>query len=197
MIFSNTFCKSEPKEMEFGTIHQIILGESGRGRKEIRLTCPENTVIQIGGNKDLSIGQTKSGRPRIVQQRDEKTYLLLSTRGGYTRRGNGWVGAWKENKATYKVLAKGNGADGAAGRIGYWDVMLLELVGEPSNDWLRIRTSGGGYGTSPQWVSISQKGISLFDSTDDAVLYADSQLLDFPDYDEDGEIKDVFKDIIS
>lgn len=199
MIFSNTKLVAKSKEMDFGTIHQIVLGENGRGRKEIRLACPEGTTLEIGCNFDFTIGETKSGRPRINKGKDNKSFFLLSTEGGYTRRGCGWVGSWKENEGRYKVLAHGNGADGLAGRIGYWDVVLLELVATqmPQNDWLRIRTSGGGYGTDPQWVSISTKGIFFFEETSDARDFADSVGFDFPSIDEYEDIHDIFNNILN
>lgn len=195
MLFTNTKLVSKPKEMEFGTFHQITVGENGRGRKEIRLACPPDTTLVVGCNYDYTIGQTKSGRPHINKVKDNRTFLLISTQGRYTRRGCGWVGTWKQNTGEYKVLAKGNGADGIAGRIGYWDVLLVELVGEtPQNDWLRIRTSGGGYGTDPQWLNISTKGIFLFNNTDDAISFADSIESDFPTLDSE-DVTDLFYDL--
>jgi hypothetical protein len=84
---------------------------------------------------------TQSGRPKIVkQQNDGYTYLILSSSGGYTRRGCGYVTVLKDN--TYKVISKGNGADGDAGRIGTWDVRLIE-VPVSSTPIFRIRMSGG------------------------------------------------------
>jgi hypothetical protein len=118
----------------------------------MRLTCPENTILHPGCNFLYTIGLTKNGRPRINMQKDEKLYFLLSAEGRYTRRGNGWIGGWINNTGKYKCLASGNGADGLAGIIGYWDCLLLALENEtPENDWIRIRTGGGGYGIDPQW----------------------------------------------
>lgn len=195
MIFTNVSrLSAESKEMEFGTLNQICVGENGRGRKEIRLACPVDCELTRGCNFDYTIGLTKSERPRINKLNDNKVYLLLSAKGRYTRRGNGWIGGWVSNTATYKVLAKGNGADGDAGRIGWWDCLLLEVEGNPDNDWIRIRTGGGGYGTSPQWLNISSKGFFLFDETDDAIAFADSLGIDFPDIDNCNDIEDIFKD---
>ena len=137
MIFSNITVAAKERNLEFGTIYQICVGEDGRGRREIRLACPENTVLHEGCNFDYTIGLTKNGRPRINKQKDGKTYFLISTEGRYTRRGNGWVGGWINNTGKYKCLAAGNGADGTAGRIGYWDCLLLVLENErPENDWI-------------------------------------------------------------
>ena len=200
MIFSNIELNSIEKVFEFGKLHQICIGESGRGRKEIRLACPpdEKTTIVKGLNKNYTIGTTKNGKPRINKSSDEHLYLIISTEGGYTRRGNGWIGMWKNNTGNYEVIASGNGADGDAGRIGSWDCAVIKINNQPVNDWIRIRTSGGGYGTSPQWLSISSKGIYLFNETSDAEQFADTMDLEFPSYDEDNSvsIKDTFKDIL-
>ena len=195
MIFSNITVSAKERNLEFGTIYQICVGEDGRGRREIRLACPENTVLQEGCNFDYTIGMTKNGRPRINKQKDGKTYFLLSTEGRYTRRGNGWVGGWINNSGQYKCLAADNGADGAAGRIGYWDCLLLELENEtPENDWIRVRTGGGGYGIDPQWISISTRGIYLFKNTADAQAFADEMDFEFPTFDE-YDIEKTFKDL--
>ena len=127
---------------------------------------------------------------------DNKLYLLLSAKGRYTRRGNGWIGSYIKNTGNYKVLAAGNGADGDAGRIGYWDCLLLELTNEmPECDWIRIRTGGGGYGTDPQWVCISTRGIYLFNDTNTAIAFADEMDFEFPDLNTDVRITEIFNDL--
>lgn len=201
MIFTNVLrLSAESKEMEFGTLNQIVMGENGRGRKEIRLACPIDTELTRGCNFEYTIGLTKSGRPRINKFKDNKVFLLLSSKGLYTRRGNGWIGGWIKNTGKYNVLAKGNGADGDAGRIGWWDCLLIALEsmpGMPENDWIRIRTGGGGYGTSPQWLNISHKGFFFFEETDDAIAFADIMGIDFPPIDDCEDITDLFHDLNS
>ena len=145
MLYSNKTLKATERTMEFGTIYQVGMGETGRGRKFMALTCPRDTEIKSGLNPDLTIGLTKSGKPRINKADDKALYMMLSSEGGYTRRGNGTIRVLKNQQEQFKVLARGNGADGDAGRIGYWDCMLLKV---PNTDAIiRIRTSGAGYGT--------------------------------------------------
>lgn len=145
MLYSNQQVKAVKREMEFGTIYQVGMGEMGRGRKFMALTCPKDTTIEKGINTDFTIGTTKSGRPRINKKADDTLYLMLSAKGGYTRRGCGTIKVLESQKNQFEVLARGRGADGAAGRIGYWDCMLIKA---PSTDTIvRVRTSGGGYGT--------------------------------------------------
>lgn len=178
MIYSNRKYIAEAVEMDFGTLHQIALGEKGRGRKEIRITCPAGCVVEEGLNVGLTIGLTKSGRPRINAQKDGTLYLLLSTQGGYTRRGGGEAYKWVGNTATYEKLAEGNGADGDAGRIGQWYCYLIKVSGTPENDWICLKIGGGrGY----VWVHIGRTGVFTFDDTEKAMDFADSMGLDFPD----------------
>lgn len=180
--------------MEFGIIHFIALGEYGRGRHEMRITCPPGIIVSKGLNENLTIGSTKSGNPRIDISKDDTIFLLLSSKGAYTRKGNGWIGAWINNKAQYKLLSKGNGADGLAGRIGTWDVVLLHILGTPKNDWIRIRTSGGGYGTDPELLYLNNKEIISFKSQSDAQMFADQAGISLPDlYAKD--IENVFEDV--
>lgn len=145
MLYSNKKMEATERTMEFGTIYQIGMGESGRGRKFMALTCPKDTTIQCGMNTDYTIGTTKSGKPRLNKKSDNILYMMLSAEGGYTRRGDGTIKVLESQKDKFKVLARGKGADGAAGRIGFWDCLLLKA---PDTDAIvRVRTSGAGYGT--------------------------------------------------
>ena len=144
MIYSNVSVKAEERTFDFGTIYQVCLGEKGRNRQLLTLTCPEGTEIQKGMNSNLTIGLTKSGKPRIHNRIDGNLYMLLSSKGGYTRRGNGSVQILRDSDQEYEVLARGRGADGDAGRIGHWDVVLMKV---PSEGIVKVRTGGGGYGT--------------------------------------------------
>lgn len=193
MILTNKNLFSSEVEFDFGKIYQIVLGEKGRGRKELRLTCPEGCKLSKGLNAEYTIGLTKSGRPRIVEGRDNTLYLLLSTQGGYTRRGDGWVGSWTGNTCTYEVMSRGNGADGDAGRIGTWDVLLVKVIGEPDNEWLRIRPSGVGNIIDPQMLNISRRGAFLFDDVQQAVDFADYTEMEFPKVSEYECVTKIFK----
>lgn len=194
MIYSNVEVKSKSKEMPFGTIHFVALGEYGRGRHEMRLACPPGIIISKGLNENLTVGFTKSMNPRININNDNTIFLLLSSEGGYTRRGCGWIGSWVKNHAKYNLLSKGNGADGLAGRVGTWDVVLLHVLGNPKHDWIRIRTSGGGYGTDPELLYLNDKEIISFKSLADAQMFADQAGVNLPDlYAKD--IESVFEDV--
>lgn len=144
MLYSNVMKSAQERKLDFGAIYQIALGETGRDRKLMALTCPEGCEIKAGANPGYTVGSTRSGKPRIVTGNDTDLYLLLSAEGGYTRRGNGTVQVLAAHKDEFTVLARGNGADGDAGRIGFWDCVLLKA---PRNGIVRVRTSGAGYGT--------------------------------------------------
>ena len=145
MLYANQKMEATERTMEFGTIYQIGMGEIGRGRKFMTLTCPKDTTIESGMNTDYTIGTTKSGKPRLNKKSDNTLYMMLSAEGGYTRRGNGTIKVLSSQKDKFEVMARGNGADGDAGRIGFWDCLLLKA---PDTDAIvRVRTSGAGYGT--------------------------------------------------
>ena len=146
MIYSNDMLSSEERKFDFGSIHQVSMGEHGRGRKLLALTCPENTVVREGMNPELTIGLTKSGKPRIFQRQDDEIYLLLSAEGEYTRRGCGVIRVLTAEAENFEVLASGNGADGDAGRIGYWDCKLMHARG---NGIVAVQPSGRNYGIEP------------------------------------------------
>ena len=124
----------------------------------ITLPCPPDMdSITKGLHADLSIGLTKSGRQRIVRAHDDKLYMMLSSQGGYTRRGCGVIYTLNKDFEKFTVLCRGNGADGAAGRIGSWDCMVLD---SPLTDTIiRVRTSGEGYGTPSDLYIIHEASV--------------------------------------
>jgi hypothetical protein len=92
-------------------------------------------------SSDLTIGTSKSGRPRIDARTDDDIYLILSSERSYTRRGNGYVKAPKSQEV--ELIARGNGADGDAGRIGSWDAIIVKAK---NGDVFRLTWGGSGYG---------------------------------------------------
>ena len=114
MLYSNKRVGATERTMEFGTIYQIVVGESGRGRRFMALTCPKDTTIESGMNPNYTIGTTKSGKPRLNKKADNTLYMMLSAEGGYTRRGNGTIKVLSSQKDEFEVMARGNGADGDA-----------------------------------------------------------------------------------
>ena len=68
-----------------------------------------------------------------------------------TRRGNDSIWVPSDKHDEYETMAIGWGADGMAGRIGSWDVVLLKA---PKEGIVRVRTSGGGYGTPSDYYVI-------------------------------------------
>lgn len=192
MLYSNINLKAKTKVMPFGKIYFLAIGEQGRGRYEMRIMCPMGTTVDKGMNSQLTIGFTKSGNPRVDVVKDSSIYLLLSSKGKYTKGGCGWIGSYIKNKANYQLLAKGNGADGKAGKIGSWDAVLLKVLGTPQNDWIQIKKSGENYGTEPEFLYLNGTEIIRFISQDDAKLFATQSGIDLPNF----EAKNtVFKNV--
>ena len=98
--------------------------------------------VKEGLNTEITIGLSKSGKPRINRFKDDKLFLLIDTAGGYTRRGCGVVGVHRSCMDDIKVLSYGNGADGLAGRIGIWKVFIVEVLNN-NTIWLEVTLSGG------------------------------------------------------
>ena len=133
MIFSNVNLRAYSKFMSFGNLICVTLGEHGKGRIQIVVPCPDKFVITKNNVlKGYSIGLSKSGNPKIVPQEDNKLYLFLSSGDGYTRRSNVVIYCSKEMESCFKLMDSGNGADGAAGKIGTWTVCVVEVVKFPA-----------------------------------------------------------------
>ncbi len=175
MLFLNKAVGVEAREFKFGTVNGIALGEHGRGRQQIFLPTPKELEGAVGGlRSDLTIGLTKAGKPRINHGKDKDMYLALSTERGYTRRGNGVVKT--PVGQTVELIARGNGADGDAGRIGYWDVILVKAN---EGDVFRVTWGGSGYGYEPTFYVVHNGQVFEADQQEVEDLY-ESLGLDMP-----------------
>ena len=155
MLYSNRNLESEERKFDWGTIFQVSLGEHGRGRRLLTLTCPEDTEIKSGINEEYTIGSTKSGKPRIVKKKDNELYMLLSSEGGYTREGDGTIKVLVKDLNNIDVLARGNGADGLAGKVGSWDVFLIKIKTN-SRIYFWINKSGS---VQPEFLVVENKKV--------------------------------------
>ena len=120
-----------PEELKMGefTITGIILGERGRGRICTIVPTPDQYEY-------LEQGLSKSGRPRLnVSNSSEGWIARIKTEGSYIRGANGRVYASPELESI-KVVARGQGAYGAAGRIGTWSDLLITV---PDGVWIRVK----------------------------------------------------------
>lgn len=123
----------------FGNIDCIKLGEDGRGRKLTLVTCPKG----IKDGDRVSLFAPKVGKPKIEiggEDHSSSWLMRLSTEGAYVRGANGNVRVFSEHEGNVKVIAKGQGAFGDAGRTGTWDDFLIEV--QPDTV-LRIKPSRG------------------------------------------------------
>jgi len=147
MIYSNVKLIPEKLQLSFGELLACRLGEHGRGRKEIILPVKFDAVVgEPLDLRGLSIGQSIAGNPTLIKRTDNELFLILSSYGGYTRRGNGRI---IPIEGDFKVLAEGWGADGDAGRIGDWDVKIIKA---PNKGVIRISYSGKyRYGVDPEY----------------------------------------------
>lgn len=155
--------KSEKRELSFGELTVIALGERGRGRYE--------TLVPFQGNiseTDFVVPvPTKSGRTKIIKGGDAKGWIArISCEGCYTRCTEGYAQIYKNDEGKISVLASGNGAEGDAGRIGWWADYLLKIE---ENALIRVKRHGG-YKTPAYYLyfgidkvyRISREEISLF-----------------------------------
>lgn len=167
MLFMNKTVEVESREFKFGTVAGVALGEHGRGRQQVFLPTPKGLEGAIGGlRSDLTIGLTKAGRPRINHGKDKDMYLALSSERGYTRRGNGVVKV--PVGQAVELIARGNGADGDAGRIGHWDVVLVKAK---EGDVFRVTWGGSGYGYEPTFYVVHNGQVFEADQQEVEDLY--------------------------
>ena len=159
MLYANRNFKTSERSFDFGKRHQLALGEEGRGRKLVPLTCPsEISIPAFTLVKELTIGKTQSGRPRIIKagRNDCTLFMLIDSYVNYSRRGCGYVMVLNSQVDDFDVIARGNGADGDAGRIGSWVCPITKC---PANGIVRIKYSGSGYGIPSDLLIIKDNSV--------------------------------------
>ena len=165
MIWSNILRKVFKKELSFGMLDCIPMGERGRGRREYLL--PSKYDIVSGDNPEFKIGFTKSGKPRVLYGAGDELHLVISTSGGYTRRGCGYI---VDGGATTELMVA-NGADGMAGRIGYWNDYVLKV--EKPNTVIHYKFSGGG--ECHRWIVVEDYKVIFHGNKQELVSWIDTE----------------------
>ena len=115
-------------------IDAIALGEKGRGRTQVIVP---STVSAL-----LGAGLSKTNKPRLNTSQSNLGWIFrISTEGAYVRGADGNVSVSPEIAPHIKLIAKGQGAFGDAGRTGTWDDIIAETHLE---DFLiRVKPSRG------------------------------------------------------
>ena len=129
--------KATKRQMSFGELTVIALGEKGRERYENLVPIQGN----ISENDFVITTPTKSGKVKIIKGDDDKGWIArISCEGCYTRGTYGEAFVHKNDTEKVIVLASGNGAEGDAGRIGWWADYLLQIADETL---IRVKPHGG------------------------------------------------------
>lgn len=146
------FCKAyNLTAKEVSIVDRIIsviqLGEDGRGRQLTSVPCP--TGIEDGENVEVTLGEKKPNgvttKPKISKVEEGSFDLSsqfwcarISTYGSYVRGANGNVSY--SSGLEPKLVAKGYGAFGDAGRMGNWDDIIVVVR---DGSILRVKPSRG------------------------------------------------------
>ena len=88
----------------------VVLGERGRGRRQVFVPCPEG--LKVGDSVVLK--ETRTGRPKVVRGGSEDGFWLahISTEAAYIRGARGRVYVHKDDKDKLQVIEQGWGAFG-------------------------------------------------------------------------------------
>ncbi len=183
MLYFYKTVRAEAKTLANGTtIIGVTLGEQGRGRKQAFLPLPqsyaENDEIADGLHADLTIGFSKTGRPRINKASSHEMWLIIQSGHSYSRKGNGRIYATTQSRP--EVYARGNGAEGDAGRIGNWDDILVKAH---LGDIYRVQHSGYKYGIYDKFIIPTADDVLTFDFDDTALdNFEAADIIDPPIY---------------
>lgn len=176
MIYSNKELRTTFEMTSSGIVHYILLGEEGRGRRQIKLPCFQGTVIKKGMNPELTIGLLK-GKTYVLPKKDRNLYMLLSSEGGYTSRSDGSVWVQASDLGKVHVLTRCNGGDGIDVKVGNWDCLLLKVRNPAEQLLLQVRPAGMNK-EFPQTIYMLEDGVVY--SYDANMLKRVSELLQMP-----------------
>lgn len=169
MLYTNKALEAVSKEMKFGTITGVAIGEYGCGCNEVFLPAPESVDVINGFRHDLTISTSKSGKPRIDARKDGDIYLLLSSRSEYERRKNDYVTAPRSQEI--ELIARGIGAVRNDGRFWHWwDAVIVKAK---DGDVFRLDWNGSrrGYGYDATFYVVFGGKVYSADQPDIEDLY--------------------------
>ena len=151
----------KPVEIADFEISAVTLGEIGRGRKLVHVSCPKEFNF-------LGVGVSHTGKFRLQPSIISTGWVArVTTEGSYVRGANGNVSVHPGIADMIFVGAKGLGAFGEAGRTGQWDDLIFHTTLD--DFWVRVKPSRG-----PAYIL-------LFTEKDVAKLsYEEAELLELP-----------------
>ncbi|MGE4403934.1 hypothetical protein [Pseudomonas sp.] len=139
-------------ELSFGSLHTIVLGETGRGRN--RTLVPADPTIKNGDRVNLAT--TKSGGVKVVKAEnssdDDYWLFVINTKIRYSRY-NSYICDLPENA---EVIAEGNFADGDAGRTSRSSHVLIKAKVGTLIEFVSGSTSSQG--TIDRYIYVKEDG---------------------------------------
>jgi hypothetical protein len=164
--------KGQKRQLSFGELNVIVLGEKGRGRYE-NLIPFQNDIAE---NDFVISVPTKSGKNKIIKGGDNRDWIArISCEGTYTRGTEGYAFVHKNDAENVSVIAFGNGAEGDAGRIGWWADYLLLIK---DNTLLRVKPHGG-HKTPPYYLYFGNHQVFRFQNKEELALWSDATNNDY------------------
>lgn len=163
--------KAVKRQMSFGELTVIALGEKGRGRYE-NLVPFQGDITE----SDFVIPvPTKTGKTKIIKGGTKHGWIArISCEGCYTRDTTGKASVHKKDAEKIIVLASGNGAEGDAGRIGWWADYLMQIQDETL---IRVKRHGG-HKTPAYYLYFAEKEVFKI-SGEEIEIFLESKDYDF------------------
>jgi hypothetical protein len=134
------------EEFPWGKVQCLVLGERGRGRKQVIIPFPS----KFDKNANDYEVSTKEGIAKIIKTgiSTEGWIARIDTHCTYTKNTRGYYEIVSGN---IQEIAAGFGAFGTAGRIGRWDDALVTIK-PPFPAIIKVYPSGGRHKVMPYYL---------------------------------------------
>lgn len=128
MLFTNKDFETETVSPGRGSALGIVLGEAIPGGREVFIHVPKNTDDDLCGlYKDLTIGKTSVGYPRINEEKDNRIYAIFSSVSDELVKNDGRIFAPAEQEIHLMVRAINVETNGEGCIMGTSDTVLLRV----------------------------------------------------------------------
>jgi hypothetical protein len=145
MIYSNINKYVIEREMSFGSLKGIQIGERGKNKYEHfvpTIIGNRNLIEKDKVHPHLSLTTTKSGNPRLYVNREPNMHILLSSHRNTKELNHGYIFVLYPDWLHCKLLCAGWSSEHFSTEAVYWDEALVHIIDNKIPITFKVQYSG-------------------------------------------------------